>query len=75
MPVPVPMGGYGYGSPFGFSPFGSPFGFSPFGTPGVAFYGGGFGVSPVDILLLGGVVYGVSRLLKVSELGAWRRSR
>lgn len=48
--------GYGYGSPFGFSPF---------GRPGVSFYGGGFGVNPVDLLVLGGVAYGVSQLVKV----------
>lgn len=45
--------------------FGSPFGFSPFGRPGVSFYGGGFGVNPVDLLVLGGVAYGVSQLVKV----------
>lgn len=62
MPVPVPMGG-GFGfSPFG---FGSPFGYSPFGAPGVSFYGGGFGVSPVDILLFGGLAYGLSQAVKV----------
>lgn len=62
MPVPVPMGGgFGYGSPFGFSPFG----FSPFGAPGISFYGGGMGVSPVDILVLGGVAYGALQLAKV----------
>ncbi|CAM9404155.1 unnamed protein product, partial [Ectocarpus sp. 13 AM-2016] len=59
LPVPVPMGGYGMG--YG---FGSPFGFSPFGRPGVSFYGGGFGVNPVDLLVLGGVAYGVSQLVK-----------
>lgn len=56
------MGGIGYG--FG-SPFGSPFGYSPFGRPGISFYGGGFGVNPVDLLVLGGVAYGVSQLVKV----------
>lgn len=66
MPVPVPMGGgFGFGSPFGYSPFGSPFGYSPFGAPGVSFYGGGFGVSPVDILLFGGLAYGLSQAVKV----------
>lgn len=60
IPVPVPMGGYGMG--YG---YGSPFGFSPFGRPGVSFYGGGFGVNPVDLLVLGGVAYGVSQLVKV----------
>lgn len=59
VPVPVPLGGYGYGSPFG-----SPFGYSPFGSPGVSFYGGGFGVNPVDVLVLGGLAYGVSQLVK-----------
>ena len=68
MPVPVPSYGYGLGSPFGFSPFGgSPFGFSPFGTPGVSFYGRGFGINPVDLLVLGGVAYGVTQLVKVSR--------
>lgn len=68
--MPVPLGGYGYG--FG-SPFGSPFGFSPFGTPGVSFYGGGFGINPVDILVLGGVAYGVTQLVKVSqEIRDWK---
>ncbi|CAN0395106.1 unnamed protein product [Ascophyllum nodosum] len=65
VPVPVPSYGYGLGSPFGFSPFGgSPFGFSPFGTPGVSFYGRGFGINPVDLLVLGGVAYGVTQLVK-----------
>ena len=62
--MPVPLGGYGYG--FG-SPFGSPFGFSLFGTPGLSFYGGGFGISPVDLLVLGGVAFGVTQLVKVSQ--------
>lgn len=57
VPVPVPMGGMGYG-------YGSPFGYSPFGG-GVSFYGGGFGVNPVDLLVLGGVAYGVSQLMSV----------
>lgn len=68
------MGGYGFGSPFG-----SPFGFSPFRSPGALFYGGGFGVDPIDLLVLGGVVYGVTQLAKVraggsdsGRVGGWR---
>lgn len=49
MPIPVPMGG------------GMRFGYPSFGVPGVSFYGGGFGLSPVDILLLGGVAYGLAK--------------
>lgn len=56
-PVPVlPYGGYGYG----FSPF-SPF--SPFG------FGGGMmgyraGISPVDVLILGGIAYTAFNIIK-----------
>lgn len=60
MPVPVPLGGgFGYGSPFGYSPF---------GAPGMSFYGGGFGISPVDILVLGGVAYVFAQSAKVRLL-------
>lgn len=56
MPIPVPMGG------------GMRFGYPSFGVPGVSFYGGGFGLSPVDILLLGGVAYGLAKANQVRVL-------
>ncbi|CAM9454281.1 unnamed protein product [Choristocarpus tenellus] len=59
MPVPVPMYGGGFG---GFSPFG----YSPFMSPGISIYGGGFGVNPVDLLVLGAVAYGATQLIKVT---------
>lgn len=63
VPVPIPIGGggYGYGGGFGYgyNPF-----FSPF-RPAI-----GFGVNPIDLLLIGGAIYGATSLLKASTSGS-----
>lgn len=55
--------GYGYYGGFGGFGFGLPL-FSPFG--GYGYYGGGYGlgVSPLDVIILGGLVYGAFTFLR-----------
>ncbi|CAM9696031.1 unnamed protein product [Discosporangium mesarthrocarpum] len=59
VPVPVPVPSYGFG---GFSPFGG-YGYSPFMGPGIMYSSSSF-INPVDLLVLGGVAYAASQLLK-----------
>ena len=67
MPVPVPVSPFGYGGGFGYNPFFHPFGgfgFNPFFSPF-----GLFRVSPLDLLLVGGVVWAGSQVVRRVEDG------